>query len=103
MVYNTQNRVGVSPHLRTEADPVSETLFLSSNSLESGRWTKSENPLILYTLIMLLHGDHVVNFVPKQVTSYKVLNNKKANVKRKRLLGVVVISARSLVQFFLCS
>jgi hypothetical protein len=36
------------PHLRTETDPVSETpCFLSSNSLESGRWTKSENPLIL--------------------------------------------------------
>jgi hypothetical protein len=29
------NRVGVSPHLRTETDPVSETsCFLSSNSLE---------------------------------------------------------------------
>jgi hypothetical protein len=34
--------------LRTETDPVSETsCSLTSNSLESGRWTKSENPLIL--------------------------------------------------------
>jgi hypothetical protein len=43
------NRVGVCPHLRTETDPVSETscFFSSFNSLESGRWTKSENPLIL--------------------------------------------------------
>jgi hypothetical protein len=42
------NRVGVSPYLRTETAPVSEmSVFLSSNSLESGRWTKSENPLIL--------------------------------------------------------
>jgi hypothetical protein len=41
------NRVGVSPHLRTETDPVSEMLRFSSNYLESGRWTKSENLLIL--------------------------------------------------------
>jgi hypothetical protein len=47
------NRVGVSLHLRMETDPVSETsCFLSSNSLESGQWTKSENPLILYTTIL---------------------------------------------------
>jgi hypothetical protein len=39
---------GVSPHLRTETDPVSETSCFSSNYLESGRWTKSENPVILY-------------------------------------------------------
>jgi hypothetical protein len=39
------NRVGVSPHLRTETDPVSETCF-SSNYLASGRWTKSKNPVI---------------------------------------------------------
>jgi hypothetical protein len=39
------NRVGVSPHLRTETDPVSETSGVSSNYLESGRWTKSENPM----------------------------------------------------------
>jgi hypothetical protein len=32
--------------LRTETDPVSETCF-SSNYLESGRWTKSENTVIL--------------------------------------------------------
>jgi hypothetical protein len=42
------NRVCVSPHLRTETDPVSETSCLTSDSLESGRWTKSENPLIIY-------------------------------------------------------
>jgi hypothetical protein len=41
------NRVGVSPHLRTETDPVSETSCFSSNYLDSGRWTKSENPVIL--------------------------------------------------------
>jgi hypothetical protein len=61
MVYNTQNywvfrlrlalskgpdRVGVSPHLRTETDLVSETCF-SSNYLESGQQTKSGNPEIL--------------------------------------------------------
>jgi hypothetical protein len=41
-------RVGVSPRLRTETDPVSEmSCFLSSNYLESGRWMKSENPLVL--------------------------------------------------------
>jgi hypothetical protein len=42
------NRVGVSPHPRTETDPVSETSCFSSNYLESGRWTKSENPVILW-------------------------------------------------------
>jgi hypothetical protein len=41
------NRVGVSLHLRTKRDPVSETSCFSSNYLESGRWTKSENPVIL--------------------------------------------------------
>jgi hypothetical protein len=41
------NRVGVSLHLRTETDPVSETSCFSSNYLESGRWAKSENPVIL--------------------------------------------------------
>jgi hypothetical protein len=41
------NRVGVSPHLRMETDPVSETSCFSSNFLESVRWTKSENPVIL--------------------------------------------------------
>jgi hypothetical protein len=41
------NRVGVSLHLRTETDPVSETSYFSSNYLESGRWTNFENPVIL--------------------------------------------------------
>jgi hypothetical protein len=42
------NRVGVSPHLRTETHPVSEmSSFYILIFLESGRWTKSENPLIL--------------------------------------------------------
>jgi hypothetical protein len=42
------NRVGVSPHLRMETDQVSEmSCFLFPNYLESGRWTKSKNPLIL--------------------------------------------------------
>jgi hypothetical protein len=36
-----------SLHVRTETDPVSETSCFSSNYLESGRWTKSENPVIL--------------------------------------------------------
>jgi hypothetical protein len=44
------NRVRVSPHLRMETDSVSETCFLSLNYLESGRWTKSKNPLILCEL-----------------------------------------------------
>jgi hypothetical protein len=57
MVYNTQNywvfglwpnRVGVSPYLRTETNPVSETSCFSFNYLESGWWTKSKNPVILY-------------------------------------------------------
>jgi hypothetical protein len=30
-----------------ETDPVSETSCFSSNYLESGRWTNSENPVIL--------------------------------------------------------
>jgi hypothetical protein len=42
------NRVGVSLHPRTETDSVSETSCFSYNYLESGRWTKSENPVILY-------------------------------------------------------
>jgi hypothetical protein len=33
--------------MRTETDPASETSCFSSNYLESGRWTKSENPVIL--------------------------------------------------------
>jgi hypothetical protein len=41
------NRVGVSPHLRTDTDRVSETSCFSCNYLESGRWTKSGNPVIL--------------------------------------------------------
>jgi hypothetical protein len=41
------NRVGVSLHLRTETVLVSEISCFSSNYLESGRWTKSENPVIL--------------------------------------------------------
>jgi hypothetical protein len=43
--YGTQQ--SVSLHLRTETDPVSETSCFSSNYLESGRWTKSGNPVIL--------------------------------------------------------
>jgi hypothetical protein len=39
------NRVSVSLHFRTEIDPVSE-MSCSSNSLETKRWTKSENPII---------------------------------------------------------
>jgi hypothetical protein len=41
------NRVGVSPHLRTETDAVSETSYFSSAYLESGQWTKPEHPVIL--------------------------------------------------------
>jgi hypothetical protein len=42
------NRVGVFPHLRTETDPVSKTLYFFIVILEkSGRWTKSENPISL--------------------------------------------------------
>jgi hypothetical protein len=44
------NRVGVSLHLKTETDPVSETSCFSSNYLKSGQWTKSENPEILFDL-----------------------------------------------------
>jgi hypothetical protein len=40
-------RVGVSPHLKTKTYPVSGTLCFTSNYLESGRWTKSKNPVIL--------------------------------------------------------
>jgi hypothetical protein len=40
-ILNNQNK-------NTERDPVSETsCFFSSNYLETGRWTKSENPVIL--------------------------------------------------------
>jgi hypothetical protein len=43
------NRVGASVHtLRTEPDPFSETLF--SCIQNSGRWTKSGNPVILSVL-----------------------------------------------------
>jgi hypothetical protein len=42
------NRIGVFLHLGTETDPVSETSCFSCNYLESGRWTKSENPVILW-------------------------------------------------------
>jgi hypothetical protein len=42
------NRVGVSTHTRMETGPVSKTsCFLSPNLLESGRWTKFKNSLIL--------------------------------------------------------
>jgi hypothetical protein len=34
-------------HWGTETDPVSETSCFSSNYIESGLWTKSENPVIL--------------------------------------------------------
>jgi hypothetical protein len=49
------NRVGVFLHLRTETDPVSETSWFSCNYLESGQWTKSENPVIRE-----LYGTHQV-------------------------------------------
>jgi hypothetical protein len=39
------------PHLRTETDPVSEMSCFSSNYLESGRWTKSENPVIVQNFV----------------------------------------------------
>jgi hypothetical protein len=40
------NRVDVSPtHLRTETDPLSETVF--SNFWNIGRWTNSKNPVIM--------------------------------------------------------
>jgi hypothetical protein len=45
------NRAGVSLHLRMETDPVSEMSCFSSNYLESGRRTKSENPVILCRVI----------------------------------------------------
>jgi hypothetical protein len=45
------NSVGISPHLRTETDPVSETSCFPSNYLESGWWTKSENLVILCLLL----------------------------------------------------
>jgi hypothetical protein len=41
------NRVGVSLHLKTETDPVSETSCFSFNYLESRRWIKSENQVII--------------------------------------------------------
>jgi hypothetical protein len=41
------NRVDVSLHLRKETDPVSETSYFYLLILESGQWTKSENPLIV--------------------------------------------------------
>jgi hypothetical protein len=33
-----------------ETDPVSEMSCFYSNYLESGRWTKSENPVILFVI-----------------------------------------------------
>jgi hypothetical protein len=48
-------RVGVSLHLRTETDPVSETPCFSSNYLESGRWRKPENPVIQYDVSFVVY------------------------------------------------
>jgi hypothetical protein len=52
------NRVCVFPHLMTETDPVSETSCFSSNYLESGRWTKSEYPAILW-ICSSIHHKHI--------------------------------------------
>jgi hypothetical protein len=42
------NRVGVSLHWRRKQNKFPKRRVFSSNYLESGRWTKSENPVILY-------------------------------------------------------
>jgi hypothetical protein len=49
----------VSPHLRTETDRVSETSSFSFNYLESGRWTKSENPVIILIANFVLIFSHI--------------------------------------------
>jgi hypothetical protein len=65
------NRVGVSPHLRTETEPVPETsCFLSSNYLETGRRTKSENPLILFV------GSHLSRTLPIAMPLFTYSNTK---------------------------
>jgi hypothetical protein len=56
------NRVGVFPHLRMETSSFRNVVFLSSNSLESRQWTKSENPLIL--CLHIRHLDYELKGIP---------------------------------------
>jgi hypothetical protein len=53
------NRSGVSPHLRMETDPVSETSCFSSNYLESGRGTKPETQV---NLCVIHHRQNHIEF-----------------------------------------
>jgi hypothetical protein len=53
------NRVGISPHLRTETDAVSETSCFSYNYLKSGPWTKSEISVILWCSNIWVCGIHI--------------------------------------------
>jgi hypothetical protein len=58
--------VCVSPDLRTETDPVSETPRFSSNYLESGRWRKSKNPVTVccsWISIVFQHYIKIILFV----------------------------------------
>jgi hypothetical protein len=66
----------LSPPLKTETDPVSETSWLlSSNSLESGRWTKPENQLILMFVLFLITNKRqiriLVPYCPLQCRAYR--------------------------------
>jgi hypothetical protein len=75
-------------HLRTETDPVSETYCFSSNYLESGLWTKSENPVILCIEVRLMFVQHSTpNFVEKSE-----MTGIACDVGIIRLLEIVVLS-----------
>jgi hypothetical protein len=51
------NRVGVFTHLRTETEPVSETLFFFSlfrKNLDDGQSPKTQYLCVLYTIVRTL-------------------------------------------------
>jgi hypothetical protein len=83
------NRVGVSLHLRTQTDPVSESSCFSSNYLESGRWTKSENPVIL--CVWRMHGAVFFRKSPRIIPSTR---RHESNTKQQKDLSSLCLKVR---------
>jgi hypothetical protein len=75
------NRLGVSPHLRMETDPFSETSCFSSNYLEFWRRTKSETPIIL----CVIH--HCQNPVKNHVVAPRSFGELSQRLLRKKKAG----------------
>jgi hypothetical protein len=68
--------VSVSPHLKTETDPVSET-FGCPVIYNSGQWIRSRNPVILRTGVACFNSDEQSRSCKKEKgKGYQNCNNK---------------------------